>query len=204
MMVVQWTKHRFSGGSLILDTTNTVVLRGDPVRSFDRFADPAEIERFARAAATYRSAELGGKPLAFACSEAATSRVVELREAADRLFRCAVEASAISSGRLSSMLKASACCLDGVETSFGAPGMLSGDPHQPMRFEAALAVSALSLAAGDAWRRIRICPNCRWLFLDRSRNASRVWCDMSVCGNRQKARRHYVRRKASEGEVVDA
>lgn len=203
-MAVQWTKHRFSGGSLILDTTNTVVLRGDPVRSFDRFADPAEIECFARAAATHRSAELGGKPLTFACSKAATGRVVGLREAADRLFRSAVETGAVSSGLLSAVLKASAACLDGVETSFGASGMLSGDPHQPMRFEAALAVSALSLAAGDAWRRIRICPNCRWLFLDRSRNASRVWCDMSVCGNRQKARLHYVRRKAVEGETADA
>ena len=60
-------------------------------------------------------------------------------------------------------------------------------------------VSALSLLAGDAWKRIRICPNCRWLFLDRSRNSSRLWCDMSVCGNRHKARRHYGAGKMAEG-----
>ena len=58
-MTVAWTKHRFSGGLLALDTTNTVVLRGDPVHSFDRFADTSEIERFTAAASSYRSAELG-------------------------------------------------------------------------------------------------------------------------------------------------
>ena len=46
-MAVSWTKHRFAGGALVLDTANTVVLRGDPSRTFDRFEDPAEIARFA-------------------------------------------------------------------------------------------------------------------------------------------------------------
>ena len=44
--------------------------------------------------------------------------------------------------------------------------------------------------------RIRECPGqgtCGWLFLDLSKNASRRWCDMRVCGNRAKARRHYAR-----------
>ena len=36
---------------------------------------------------------------------------------------------------------------------------------------------------------------CRWLFLDRSRNHSRRWCDMSTCGNRAKARRFHTRAK---------
>jgi predicted RNA-binding Zn ribbon-like protein len=33
------------------------------------------------------------------------------------------------------------------------------------------------------------CPTCAWLFLDSSKNQSRRWCDMKVCGNRIKARR---------------
>ena len=32
-------------------------------------------------------------------------------------------------------------------------------------------------------------PSCRWLFIDRSRNRSRRWCEMAVCGNRAKAGR---------------
>jgi predicted RNA-binding Zn ribbon-like protein len=38
---------------------------------------------------------------------------------------------------------------------------------------------------------IRACgnPECRWLFLDTSKNHTRRWCEMKICGNRMKARR---------------
>jgi len=44
----------------------------------------------------------------------------------------------------------------------------------------------------EAAPRLRRCQNaaCRWIFVDRSRNASRRWCEMAVCGNRAKGRRH--------------
>lgn len=38
---------------------------------------------------------------------------------------------------------------------------------------------------------IKECPGCGWLFLDRSRNGSRRWCDMQVCGSRDKMRRYH-------------
>ncbi|TIT40836.1 MAG: hypothetical protein E5W78_02515, partial [Mesorhizobium sp.] len=62
-MTVSWTPHRFTGGLLALDTANTVVLRGDPQKTFDRLKDPAEIARFADAASVFRAAELGGRRL---------------------------------------------------------------------------------------------------------------------------------------------
>ncbi|HEY1891871.1 MAG TPA: CGNR zinc finger domain-containing protein [Steroidobacteraceae bacterium] len=42
---------------------------------------------------------------------------------------------------------------------------------------------------------VRACEaqTCRWLFLDTSRNHTRRWCKMQVCGNRMKARRYQVR-----------
>lgn len=39
------------------------------------------------------------------------------------------------------------------------------------------------------------CADCRWLFLDRSKNHSRRWCDMKVCGNRVKAQKSYRRHR---------
>ena len=47
-------------------------------------------------------------------------------------------------------------------------------------------------------RRIRRCANdqCLWLFIDTSKGGTRRWCDMSACGNRAKARRHYSKIKA--------
>jgi predicted RNA-binding Zn ribbon-like protein len=202
-MTVSWTKHRFSGGLLALDTANTVVLRGD-ANSFDRFEDANEIARFAEAASGFRSAELGGRGLVFHASDAAATQVVALREAADGLFREAASTGAMQTALLPAFLRASAACLDDSTERVGAEGMPFGDPSRAMRFEAALAVSALSLLTGDGWKKVRICRNCRWLFLDRSRNASRLWCDMSVCGNRHKAKRHYERRKQVERETVDA
>lgn len=46
--------------------------------------------------------------------------------------------------------------------------------------------------------RLKACPRdaCRWVFYDRSRNASGKWCAASVCGNRTNTRR-YRRRLAA-------
>jgi predicted RNA-binding Zn ribbon-like protein len=44
--------------------------------------------------------------------------------------------------------------------------------------------------------RIKACPvaeGCGWLFLDFSKNRSRTWCSMKVCGNAAKVRRFRAR-----------
>ena len=57
--------------------------------------------------------------------------------------------------------------------------------------------SAADLMVGSGRRRIRQCANseCLWLFVDESKNGTRRWCDMASCGNRAKARRHYLKMK---------
>jgi len=52
-----------------------------------------------------------------------------------------------------------------------------------------LAAAAEAMADGS-WQRLKACraDDCRWAFVDHARNHSRQWCDMRVCGNRQKAR----------------
>jgi predicted RNA-binding Zn ribbon-like protein len=61
-----------------------------------------------------------------------------------------------------------------------------------------LAIIARADAEGT-WARLKICPadECLWAFYDFSRNHSRTWCSMSVCGNRSKART-YRRRSGTE------
>lgn len=197
-MTISWIPHRFVGGVLALDTANTVVLRIDPSRRFDRFADVVEIGRFAEAASTFRAAELGGRPLQVSDAGGVASLVVSIREAVDRLFRNAVRERAIDSRDLQALLTACAAGLASTHERIGAEARPFGDPAAPIAFEAALAVSALSLLQTGMLERLKLCPNCGWLFLDRSRNASRLWCDMSVCGNRRKASRHYRRRQAQK------
>jgi len=52
-----------------------------------------------------------------------------------------------------------------------------------------------AMADGTA-ERLRLCraDDCHWAFIDRSRNGSRVWCDMAACGARAKARAYRRRR----------
>jgi predicted RNA-binding Zn ribbon-like protein len=59
----------------------------------------------------------------------------------------------------------------------------------------ALARSAMSLLTSDAMERVHACMSdtCRWVFLDTSKNHSRRWCEMKICGNRMKARRFQAR-----------
>jgi predicted RNA-binding Zn ribbon-like protein len=51
------------------------------------------------------------------------------------------------------------------------------------------------------WGRLKACERevCRWAFYDRSMNRSGHWCSMSVCGQREKSRRAYRRRRARGG-----
>ena len=55
---------------------------------------------------------------------------------------------------------------------------------------AAIARSAAELVAEGPKAPLRICadPQCGLFFYDKSRNHSRAWCSMEVCGNREKAR----------------
>ena len=57
--------------------------------------------------------------------------------------------------------------------------------------------SAADLLTSERLQDVRACAaeDCRWLFLDTSKNHSRRWCDMQTCGNQAKARRHYSRKK---------
>jgi predicted RNA-binding Zn ribbon-like protein len=55
--------------------------------------------------------------------------------------------------------------------------------------------------AEGTWERMKACPAepCGWAFYDESRNRSRTWCSMGVCGNRAKTRRYRRRRKSDDG-----
>jgi predicted RNA-binding Zn ribbon-like protein len=53
-----------------------------------------------------------------------------------------------------------------------------------------------AISAGT-WSRLRACrkSSCRFAYYDRSKNRSRAWCDMAVCGNREKAQRRRSRER---------
>jgi predicted RNA-binding Zn ribbon-like protein len=200
-MPVEWNAHRFSGGALALSAANTVVHRSDALKRFDRFDDENELPRFAAAAARHCAEEFAHRPIVVFDPPAARMAIVKLREAIDRLFRDVAAGSTADSGVLADLLEASASAIraSAIEITADRPVGCAGDGPVPL--EAAMAVSALALLRAEALARIKICPNCGWLFVDRSRNSSRLWCDMAVCGNRAKARRHYGKARGREAEA---
>lgn len=63
-----------------------------------------------------------------------------------------------------------------------------------------LLAAVYAAAADGTFRRLKVCPadDCAWAFYDRSRNRSRTWCAMEVCGNRAKARAYRRRHGAMD------
>ncbi|MFZ1996186.1 MAG: CGNR zinc finger domain-containing protein [Solirubrobacteraceae bacterium] len=61
---------------------------------------------------------------------------------------------------------------------------------------ARLLVPVTHAAMDGSWARVKACvaDDCQWAFYDSSRNRSGRWCDMAVCGNREKVRTYRSRR----------
>jgi predicted RNA-binding Zn ribbon-like protein len=70
----------------------------------------------------------------------------------------------------------------------GVRGALSG-----------LVVAVADSVADGSWPRLKLCraADCQWAFHDLSKNHSRAWCAMGVCGNRRKTRAYRARRRAT-------
>jgi predicted RNA-binding Zn ribbon-like protein len=73
---------------------------------------------------------------------------------------------------------------------------------RPVGSGASATIGALMAIVYDAvsegtWHRLRACRKgtCKFAYYDRSKNASRAWCSMTTCGNREKAQRRRQRER---------
>jgi len=196
----------FVGGDPSLDLVNTADweaegLVNERLTSYERliqWAEGAEVLSRSEAAVLRRSA--AGRP---AEAAAALARAHGLRSLLRRLF-CEV-----ADGRLSE-----ATCDEFDELLASALGRLgltrttqSGRDSPPVRWRWRdagdhldsllwpVAWSAAKLLASNEARSIRVCagPDCGWVYVDRSRNGLRRWCQMKTCGTAAKTRRRRSR-----------
>jgi predicted RNA-binding Zn ribbon-like protein len=197
-------KFELSGGTLCLDFANTVLRRNQPGRTQDELENYARLVAFARQTKLLPPASGELQRNRAPASSPAVRRVmiaaVTLREAIYRVF------SAIAGGRpvRSSDLKVlEKFALDALKRRRLVLSSRVGygwqwrpeEAQHPEQILWPIALSAAQLLTSDQLSAVRECAadDCAWLFLDESRNRSRRWCDMKVCGNRQKARRYYQR-----------
>ena len=196
-------EFELTGGSLCLDLANTVSRRDDPQRRKDHLESFADLVDFAAQSGAI-SAKQAVSLRSFAEEHAnraqqVLGKAIELREAVYRTVAAialgksatAADLDIINNSALEALQHRSLTRSDS-----GYRWEWRPDENQPLESILwPMAQSAADLLTSEQLRIVRWCeaPDCQWLFLDHSRNRSRRWCDMRVCGNRQKARRHYQR-----------
>jgi predicted RNA-binding Zn ribbon-like protein len=84
-----------------------------------------------------------------------------------------------------------------VDFSNGGPRLEPVDGGVPGAL-ARLAAAVVMAHWDGSWERLKVCPadDCLWAFYDTSKNRSRTWCSMRVCGNRTKTRTYRSRHRA--------
>jgi predicted RNA-binding Zn ribbon-like protein len=194
-----------------LDFANTLNgrLTAHPQELLNSYADLVAWSQEARIL-TARQAEQLGHQATRRTTEAmsACERAIVLREAIYRIFSAVARhgsAPAADLETLNAILSDALTLLRIVAKGDGFTWAWSGLEEALDRVLWPIALSAAALLTSGELKTVRECaaPNCGWLFLDTTRNRSRRWCDMRVCGNRAKAHRHYERKKRARADTGD-
>jgi len=185
----------FCGGHLAIDFTNTVGDRG--AETVDHFRSFGDVVAWAEARGV----------VARATAATLRQRAATDPEGAARAFRSALalrEAlygvlAAAASGRRVRPADLNVVNQHVADTFKGVALAPSGEHFAlETRAEAWLdpvirpvVRAAVDLLTSDALKQVGRCADheCGWLFLDTTRSRTRRWCDMRVCGNRNKVRR---------------
>jgi predicted RNA-binding Zn ribbon-like protein len=193
--------HDASGGHPALDFVNSVDRTvGKPW--IDRVKDYRDLLAWSEAAGTLpvMPARLArGLRERATEADAALARARETREALFRIFSAVAAAAQPAADDLERLNAELGRALAHARVEPSAEGYVwawdAGTPSLELPLWP-LVRSAAELLTSPERRLVRRCASetCLWLFLDRTKNHARRWCDMKVCGNRAKVRRH--RRRA--------
>jgi predicted RNA-binding Zn ribbon-like protein len=197
----------FVGGNLSLDFANSINSRVAPVHDYLAFdgvvawAERAGLVTHEQARTIEQ--RVAGDRLAAA---GALRSAHDLREAIYATFSAIAASSPPPSSAARRVLRAYGRAVTRGTLEHGSDGprlewSVASDP--------AAVLDPIAFAAGELLLAndrplIKKCPGCGWLFLDGSRNRSRRWCDMQVCGSRDKMRRYYRWRRSMPARRSDA
>ena len=191
------------GGHLALDFVNTLGgLRDEAPRPVDEMLlDYEDLVIWARRQELLD--ERGAKALRreagsnTRASERTLRRARELRELVYAVFRPIAEGGQPAPAQLERLRDADRDALAHARLEPAGSNMRWSWP-EPRELDAPLRPvvhSAVELLTEGPLDRLKICSNCRWLFLDQSRNRSRRWCSMQECGTQIKHKQFVERRR---------
>jgi len=121
-------------------------------------------------------------------------RAIEFREAM-RLLLMANNGAELSPGTLRELRDASDAGLIRVEVHDDGQAYARPAKAGVTALFARLLAAVADIQCAGTWDRLKACAaeDCQWAFYDSSRNHSRTWCSMEVCGNRAKTRAYRAR-----------
>ncbi len=197
---------KFIAGNLALDFVNSVRTWDGTQALGDHWADYGDLLSWGEAASTLNARESRQLKAEAARRPREAARVLararELRQVIHDLFAALAKGSKPASADLRALDTALAGLLPHQHLTSTADGFAWQWDNAPSldRMLWPVLRAAGDLLVSDRLPRLRECggERCGWLFLDETKNRSRRWCEMGVCGNRAKARRHYDR---SRGEA---
>jgi predicted RNA-binding Zn ribbon-like protein len=184
----RWSGHHFLNRNPALDLANTLVYRNRPDRREDRLRTIENVENWSRAG--------GMKLRPFA--HTSLTQILIVRESIDRFFRRAAAAEEIDRAAWNRLMRLYASNLPGsglTKTGVGLRLASRRKSSDHLGFLSLVLQAAVELALSPEFAKVKICPGCGWLFIDRTRNGTKRWCITSLCGNRNKLRRHYHRQR---------
>lgn len=171
--------HRVAG-NLALDLANTFSWRGT-AREIDHLDNADAILLWARNAGLIAD----GFRVHVAKRATFIDEIYRLRRSIYEVFAAIAQDEDPPKAALAAIRDFSASSL-AMATLTTSPGnLVFADAH---RITGPIAWAALDLLRSDELGRLKQCPphDCRWLFIDRTKNASRRWCEMATCGDREK------------------
>jgi len=185
-----------SGGHPALDLVNTLDWRFRESGPEELLEDYREVVRFTTQSGLMDAADarrlLRGAPDNKAANVLAQVRT--LREAAAEVLYAVVDGKRVSASAVKRLEDCFTLARQQQELRW-VGGKLEWELKQSTSLpDLPLWLLSLSVAAfmtSEQMHLLRECgnPECRWLFVDTSKNHTRRWCDMKICGNRMKARR---------------
>jgi predicted RNA-binding Zn ribbon-like protein len=189
------------GGELCLDFVNTVEDRGadQPQEFLHSYADLVawshHVGILAYEEAQHLRLEAASRPTE---ATGALDQAIVLREILHQIFAAIVSEQPIdveALTQLNAMLSQTFARLLIRPQQGGFAWSWNDSGHSLDRMLWPVLRSAAEFLTSGQLDRLGQCPGCGWFFVDRSRSRSRRWCDMRVCGNRAKVRRHYRRQR---------
>ena len=191
---------QLDGGCFVFDFINTVSSRKDDA-NFDYLRTFQDLLEWSAKVGLIRSKRLQVlRDLSLKRKKQVSDVFREIIDARENLYRLfsSIAAGAVPDAAITnSFNKRMSSVFNQLEMRIGRTGAELDLKKDTVSVEEPLIqimLNAFDILKQQDFQRIKECPRCGWIFLDTSKNGKRRWCDMNVCGSREKSLEYYYRK----------